>query len=277
MKIIYMTAILAAALIFAACDEVEAPYQPDASELINAIGPNNKNVLILEFTGWQCGNCPKAHHTVHELEKLYPEGHIVAVGIHAGSYAVPFDGPDFRTEVSTQLEQEFQAGLAGFPIGIVNMKKIDGSFLAYVSAWEKEVFKEAILEKQVDIQLDAKYSNSTKDIKVNVAVDYLQPSLSGSNLSVYLVQDSIIAKQKNDELKPPMVEDYVHMNVLRESFNGVWGVPVNASSNTREFTMNIADKPDWKPENLRVVAFVHDYKGTREVFQAVQTKLTISE
>ncbi len=275
MKLKYIIGLFAALMIFAACDEIEAPYQPDSSELINSISDDNKNVFILEFTGWKCGNCPDAHHIIHELTNLYPEGHIVAVGIHAGSNADPSGGgPDFRTEIGDKIEDYFSAEDYGFPIGSINLKEINGSPLVYRSIWENEVFKEAVKEKEVDIKLKAMYKEETKDITVNVEVDFLNEKYSGANLSVYLVQDSIVARQKNDELPVPLVEDYVHMHVFRESFNGMWGTPITVSSNTRTYTMNINGKTDWKPDNLKVIAFVHDYNNTKLVYQVVQTSLS---
>ncbi len=278
MKLKYILTIIAAAFFFSACDEIDAPYQPDASELYQSLTDENKKVLIIEFTGYECGNCPQAHHIIHDLEKKYPEGHIVPVAIHSGFYADPSKNSkalDLRSDEGEALDEFFSASYSGFPTGSVNLKKFNGDFLTPRDTWEKESFKEAKQNKEVDIELNASYNEESKDITVDVTVDYLNTKYNGSNLSVYLVQDSIIGIQKDDELPGTIkyIEDYVHMNVFRTSFSGLWGTPVLMSSNKKTLTLNIADHPDWIPDNLKVVAFVHDYKDTKIVLQAEHTKL----
>ncbi len=278
MKLKYILTVLAAAFIFSACDEIKAPYQPDASELYQSLTDDNKKVLILEFTGYECGNCPQAHHIIHDLEAKYPEGHIVPIAVHSGFYADPTKNPaapDLTSEEGENLDEYFNASMTGFPTGSINLKKINGDFLIPRSTWEKEAFNEAKQQKEVDITLDASYDEESKDIKVTATVDYLNDIYNGSNLSVYLVQDSIIGLQKDDHLPGTQkyIKDYVHMNVFRTSFSGIWGTPVLMSNNTKELTINIADHPDWDVNNLKVVAFVHDYKGTQLVLQAENTKV----
>lgn len=278
MKLKYILTIIAAAFLFVACDEIEAPYQPEASELYQSISDENKKVLMLEFTGYYCGNCPQAHHIIHDLEAKYPENHIVAVGIHSGYYADPTKkagAPDFRTEEGKALDEFFKASDAGFPTGSVNLKTIDGSFLTSRDTWEKECFNEAKQKKEVDIELDATYNEEDNEIKVTTTVEYLNEIYDGSNLSVYIVEDNIIALQKDDHLPGDQiyVEEYKHMNVFRTSLSGVWGTPIRMANNTKTLSFNLDDYPDWNTDNLKVVAFVHDYKDTKIVLQAEQTKL----
>lgn len=48
----------------------------------------NRSVLIEDFTGQRCVNCPNAADEIHSLQQEYGEDMIIAVGIHGGPMAV---------------------------------------------------------------------------------------------------------------------------------------------------------------------------------------------
>ena len=50
--------------------------------IIFSTNPENKNVLIEEYTGIKCGWCPE-HKIAHEIDSTYPG--IVQVNIHTGT------------------------------------------------------------------------------------------------------------------------------------------------------------------------------------------------
>ena len=50
--------------------------------------PENKNVILEEFTGIYCGYCPDGHRLAQELHDNNP-GDVVLINIHTGSYATP--------------------------------------------------------------------------------------------------------------------------------------------------------------------------------------------
>ena len=70
-----------------ACDTIE---QDDFMQGGNSGGVDSttiiKKVLIEDFTGFRCKNCPEAATELHAIEGLY-EGKIVGIGIHVGYFA----------------------------------------------------------------------------------------------------------------------------------------------------------------------------------------------
>lgn len=50
--------------------------------------PENKNVVLEEFTGIHCGYCPNGHVVAQGISDNNP-GDVVLVNIHVGSYAAP--------------------------------------------------------------------------------------------------------------------------------------------------------------------------------------------
>ena len=60
--------------------------------------PENKNVVLEDFTGIYCPNCPDGHLKAQDIYDANP-GDVVLINIHTGSYANPNSGdPDFRTQ-----------------------------------------------------------------------------------------------------------------------------------------------------------------------------------
>ena len=60
------------ALMFQGCDKIDAPYLE--KPVINDTTDTNtyvQKVLIEDFTGHRCGNCPRAHEALKALEDLY--------------------------------------------------------------------------------------------------------------------------------------------------------------------------------------------------------------
>ena len=45
-----------------------------------------KHVLIEDFTGQRCVNCPKATNLIHSLQQQFGEDNVIAVGIYGGDF-----------------------------------------------------------------------------------------------------------------------------------------------------------------------------------------------
>ena len=80
--------------------------------------PENKKVILEEFTGIHCGYCPDGHAIAQGIQNANP-GEVFLINIHAGGYAVPSGNePDYRTPWGAAIDG--QAGVAGYPAGTVN-------------------------------------------------------------------------------------------------------------------------------------------------------------
>ena len=70
---------------------------------------SNRNALLEEFTGVNCGFCPDGHRIADEIVAANP-GRVVAVNIHSGSYAS--DPTDFRIQDGeSSLQEPFKTAL----------------------------------------------------------------------------------------------------------------------------------------------------------------------
>ena len=60
--------------------------------------PENKNVVLEEFTGIYCTFCPDGHVQAQAIYNQNPND-VVLINIHTGGYASPNAGdPDFQTQ-----------------------------------------------------------------------------------------------------------------------------------------------------------------------------------
>ena len=77
---IYTLPIAAAAFILAACNDVAE----DDRFIYVKPADVNRAVLIEDFTGQQCSNCPMATDEIESLVEQYGDTAVIAVGIHSG-------------------------------------------------------------------------------------------------------------------------------------------------------------------------------------------------
>ena len=71
--------------------------------------PQNKKILLEEFTGIHCGNCPDGHAMAKKLHTAKPED-VFIIAVHAGYYAEPgADQADLRTDDGIELHDFFGA------------------------------------------------------------------------------------------------------------------------------------------------------------------------
>src|SRR5690625_98554 len=90
--------------------------------------PQNKKVVLEEFTGINCVFCPDGHRIAQAIKDQNPDD-VILVNVHVGNFANPGNGqPDFRTSFGTALAN--QSGLTGYPSGTINRHVFSGSTTA---------------------------------------------------------------------------------------------------------------------------------------------------
>lgn len=235
---------LLAAAMTACSDVAEDDRYIDTGEFIPA-----RAVLIEDFTGQNCVNCPDAHEAIEQLEEQYNkdgEVYIIPVSIHAGAFAIP----EYRGGLGTDEGGEYNThyGINKWPAGV-----IDGNsgILTY-DQWAGVCRADMSMPATMNIDIIAEKAEDGKSANITVSVN---PEITAKgDLMVWVVENGIVAKQKhgNEEL-----EDYVHNNVFRTAVNGTWGETVEfVAGDVMEFGYNLTFKDNWNPDNLAIVAFV---------------------
>tara|TARA_R110002124_G_scaffold131910_1_gene294320 strand:- start:49825 stop:50127 length:303 start_codon:yes stop_codon:yes gene_type:complete len=81
------------------------------AQTIVSTTPENRKVVLEEFTGIHCGFCPDGHAIANALQNANP-GNVFLINIHQGGFATPGPNePDFRTQWGDAIAN--QTGLTG--------------------------------------------------------------------------------------------------------------------------------------------------------------------
>lgn len=269
MKTLIKLACMALLPLLCACDDID--------ESNRFSGPveftPKKNVLIEDFTGQRCLNCPLAANAVNTLQNTYGKEHIIAVAIHGGNLSIPAPG-GFATETGQQYNSYW--GVDSWPKGLVDRaggwdaNKPGDALLEYTS-WSAQAVKRMQLDPMANITIDqSTYDPSTGMLTVKTTVEG-NTDIDGF-LQVWLTESHISSIQIMPD--GSMNKTYEHNHVFRATLNGTWGETIQLSEgeNTSvEHTFSLTDQPTWKPEKLAVVAFV--YNKTQGVMQAVDREV----
>ena len=261
------------------CDIIEQPY---TEKPVKPVDTNKyvRKVLIEEYTGFRCGNCPSAAETATALHELYGDK-VLIMRVHAGSYANPKGTHtyDFRTPEGTELDAFFGNSNAGNPNGMISRNGYPSTHILRDGEWESRINQLQALKPKMTIELQAAYNAATKKISGSYKVKFLQDGSVNDNIALFILEDSIIQYQTDYRLDPPDIYNYNHMHIFRDAINGLWGEPLSATAPKtddvfeKSFEYVLPDSTDWKPKNLVIQGFVHDNGGTYEIWQVEQTKV----
>ena len=139
MKIIKILSIIfGLVFLINSCDKVDPPYTTGFD-----CESGNQNVLIEDYTGHDCVNCPGAAVTAHDI-KSNCEDRVIVIAVHAGYFAKPKAAPseytyDFRTQAGNEWNDYF--AIIGNPNGMVNRQSENGNYVLGPGLWAEAAFK----------------------------------------------------------------------------------------------------------------------------------------
>ena len=271
-------ALLIVLLVFGlvSCDKIEPPYMNEIDNHNDDDTEVVRKILLEEFTGHLCPNCPAGKEVSEELKGIYGN-RIVVMSIHTGIFARPIpDGfeNDYRTAEGGAIATAF--GVNQYPVGMVNRKNFDGSVVLSPSAWGSAVAEIIEEEPPLRIQIQNSYNSSNRYLEVSLNTTILIEQEGQYFLSVFLLEDGMISPQKTDnetDYPDGIIYDYEHNNVLRAAINSTWGEKLTdeglMSGETYSKTYSINIDADWDHSNCKVVAFV--YNG--DSMEVIQTEV----
>lgn len=216
-----------------------------------------RTVLIEEFTGQRCVNCPNAAEEILRIQQQYGETNVIAVSIHAGPLAVfpSSQTKGLRTELGDIYYDHW--GVEVEPSGLVDRK----GGLSLSDQWQTLVHQG--LQQQAPLMMDATCTmGSDGEVDIQLSV-HLTADVKG-RVQVWLTEDNIVAPQMMPD--GTMNSEYLHQHVLRAAVNGTWGEDVNWKQGDSELlTYRYKPEAEWNLSQLSVVAFVYDDSGVLQV------------
>lgn len=258
MRKIYLSVLTLAALVMAvACDEVST------DERLTYVEPPEvgRAVLIEDYTGQYCVNCPRATEEIERLVEQYGDSVVVAVAIHSGPFSKQKGEPSpLYTEVGDMYFNKW--GLSAQPVGLVD--RLYGPMAFSYTDWGAGVNYEIAFKAPVSFMTTADYDNDTRRASIEVQTIGLDSATVAGKLQVWLVEDSIDSFQ----LMPDgsRQEHYNHMHVFRASVNDPWGDDVSvAQGQVAVKTYGLTLDPAWVPEHCSIVTFLYDAEGVKQV------------
>jgi hypothetical protein len=235
------------------------------AQTIVSTTPQNKKVILEEFTGINCQFCPAGHTIANNIKNANPAD-VFLINIHVGGFSTPGAGqPDFRTSFGTAIAN--QSGLTGYPAATVNRVAYTGLSQNGATGtamnrnnWTNAANQARNQSSYVNVATTATIDVNTRLLTVFVEAYYTGASPVASNrLNVALLQNNTFGPQTSGGLG----NNYPHQHRLIHMLTGQWGDTYNTTAAgtliTRTYTYTIPAAYNSIPAelgNFEIVAFV---------------------
>jgi len=270
---------IAISAIISSCDVIEPPYTTTNTGQDTTTNQVVQKVYVEYFTGHKCINCPTEAAQLKALKSIYGDK-LVFISIHSGAFATP-SAPnylvDYRTITGNELDANFDVTTISVPNSLVNRKQYEGDVVLPSAAWGGAIAAELLRMPQAAICLNPTLSGNSIELKAGIKP---LAQIEGTfMISAYIVEDSIMSWQKNNNIEigpTPDITDYYHRYVLRTSMNGTFGdtlfCPVAMPTDSFNINYSTPADPTWNTSKLYVVCFIYN-KETDEVLQVEMKKI----
>lgn len=314
-KIFQVTVIALVAMTVFSCDKIEAPYTEDTGISAGDTNcpfptdatPVYRKILLEDYTGHLCGNCPDAAAELYNVVKPLYGDTLIVLAVHAGplnftgtcpadnSYppspnTLPTDAysKDYRTPSGNTWFTDFN--VSNNPKGLVSRIGTPPTVVAWQN-WGTAIQSATGTPAKMKLQILNTYNSSTGELNTCVKTTFLSDTSGATyNLSVVLAEDSIVDWQRHYSGTHPTygtnLPNYVHQHVMRGTLNTVYGEEIKsgtiATGDTvvKSYKVNLLSlpaainpiNPTLNVDNCHVIAFVFD-ANTKEILQVEEAEV----
>lgn len=253
-------------------EEAEIPLV-DTTYVVDNIPPAEQKVVLMEeFTGVRCTNCPLGHAKVAELYAAHGE-RFIAIGVHSNFLGMPYEGnEDFRTESANSLNNAM-GPVNGKPSAFVDRKIFTGNQTRDIinpDLWTGFVAQQLASSTPLNIDLEIVDLNENERlVRYKTTLTYTEEALA-HNLGFVITENNLVAAQLNAGV---VIQDYNHQHVLRSFLTSVIGTPLIVELEMgrviiKEFEFEVP--LEWNIDNLELIAFIR--ASNDEIVQAKMVK-----
>ena len=239
------------------------------SQTFVSTSPQNKKVVLEEYTGIHCVNCPGGHLIAKQIYDNNP-GDAFIIAIHTGSFASPsLLEPDFRIDpIGSTLANTF--GVSFNPSATINRHLFSGNNSLSMSPSNWATTSAQILTESSPVNVGVQaIVDSTNTLFVDVEVYYTgSQTVTSNKLNVAVVQNNVEGPQSGSAGNPSAIlqnGNYNHQHMLRYLITGQWGEIINTitpgSFVQRQYIWQLPNDingVDLDPTNLSVIAFISE-------------------
>lgn len=220
-------------------------------------------ILIEDFTGQRCVNCPTGTEIINGIVDTYGEDNVIAVGVHSGPLG--FAGNSKTVGLMTDTGNEYytrwdKENKMGQPWVIFNRKTSPDSHYNNWAAMVGTIISE---KANLSVKIANAYDAASRTLTTTVGAFGTNGTVNGK-LQVWIVEDGVTALQMMPDGKPN--KEYVHNHVFRAAVNGTWGEDVTVKegeTTTMKYSYKLPEA--WNADNIAVVAFVYNDNGVENV------------
>ncbi len=237
----------------------------------------SQRVFLEKYTGQRCVNCPKADSTIHKAQDKYGNK-LIAVSVHDNSaFCTPINNVDLRTEDGNKWSETLGMLSSPKPMALLNRTMSGNNYVQYNPTGSLDGNIDAILEQPATVAIAANADLAEDNMNILVDIEFLQNTTDPLTLTLFLMEDGIVAPQMLPTGTPDSA--YVHNHVLRDVITDVWGKDIDAAGNAgtkrRCLISYNGMSSDWNLANCHIVAFVSK-KATREILNAAECSITLN-
>ena len=247
---------------------------------------NFRKVLLEDYTGQRCPNCPAGALTIkNSLDPVYTSS-LVVISVHAGSLSQPFGefiNQDFRTAAGNTWNGTSGFNITSWPTGLVNRKDYAGNgILLSATKWTSVVPLGLADPFYVRLNVTTEYDTTIRALNVLVKAKFNRSYQNDVKIVALFIEDGVIGIQDNMGVK---IEDYEFEHMMRGTINSTWGddlklKPIvandSASVSFANFPLPIKINGDKgkavNDKKVSVVVFAYDAL-TKEVLQVEKVKI----
>lgn len=245
-------------VILVSCEEQRRVIEP-------FIPAGNRIVLLEEFTGKGCTNCPKGSREIENLLTRFPDN-LVVVSLHAGFFANPqifhIGQYDFRT-AEGEILYDYLGPNLGYPAGVIDRTPVNNEMQLSANAWASAITNEIQETPAVEFTIDHEYTPSTRELIVTINGIGKESVTGDIRVSIMLTESGIVDAQ--DDLEAGgIVQNYVHNHVLRAMLTPAKGAPFATNliaGQTFSPTFTGVLDAAWDPQKMEIVAFISLVNG----------------
>ena len=270
MKLQSLITIIIVSMTWMSCNEImpfiPEPKPPDDIE---------KKVLIEEFTGVNCVQCPAGSAEIENLISIYGDN-LVAISVHAGFFATPNSQNefDFRTQDGDDLASYLGEPI-GYPSAVVDRKIFNGQtdLQSSQSEWAGFISSQFELKPVSSLTLSQNYDSANRALSFEASGIFNQVPTEVVYISAVMTESGIV----DGQITPNgWNQNYVHKHLYRGAITNFDGEVLGSSFSlgdgfSRSFNFTIPT--EWNAANCELIVYLHYNEDKKEILQVESVHL----
>ena len=264
--------LLVFSLFVISCDEEMVPMKD------RTVLAGNKSVLVEDFTGIQCINCPTGARLIESTRTTDElKNRIIPLAIHTLGFdnLFPNSKYQFRTDKGQEM-QDYIGNLQGKPTATINRTPSNtpsGLFYCVPNIWPNVIVEELSRPTEINMTMDVQFDAVSRVLNIEVTYIPVNEISAQLNMTAVIAESDLIDPQLDND---GVVEDFVHNHVLRDVISAVTGDGLGTNfdkggiySKTYSYTIPPEDGW-WVAENCEIIVFISD-SDSKRVLQTIST------